>query len=133
VLSILVRSGVPILDALDLVADIGGNVVVANSVRRLRFAVQSGETMTHAMGSDKLFPPMLVQMVSVGEEIGRLDMMLEKSAKYYDAEADYMIQNLSAYLEPMILLLVGGLVTFLALSIFLPMWSVLELARGGMG
>ena len=71
-------------------------------------------------------------MVSIGEESGRLDVMLGKVADYYDAESDYLIKNLAAYLEPLILLFLGGMVTFLALAIFLPMWNVMDLAKGGM-
>lgn len=132
VLSLLLRSGVPILKAFDMVADSVGNAVITREVIRVRDAVEGGSGISEPMRSGNFFPGMVSQMVSIGEESGRLDIMLEKVADYYDGQSDHLIKNLSTYLEPLILLFLGGMVTFLALAIFLPMWSVMDLAKGGM-
>jgi len=132
VLSLLLRSGVPILQAFDMVSSSVGNRVVADEIDQIRDNVESGSGLTEPMQSLKTFPSMLVQMVSVGEETGQLEKMLDKVSDYYDAESEHLIKNLSTYLEPILLLFLGGIVTFLALAIFMPMWSVMELAKGGM-
>jgi len=132
ILSLLLRSGVPILKAFEMVSETVGNSVVAAAVGRVRAEVEKGSGVSRPMRTSGFFPPMVVQMVAIGEETGRLDALVGKVASYYDAEADYLIKNLTTYLEPMILLLLGGMVAFLALAIFMPMWSVMDLAKGGM-
>ncbi len=133
VLSLMVSSGVPILTAFDMVAETVGNSVVAREIGRIREAVEGGSGISGPMKSGTLFPGLVAQMVSIGEESGKMDTMLGKVANYYEDESDYLIKNLSSNLEPIILLFLGGMVAFLALAIFLPMWSVMDLAKGGMG
>ncbi|MEW6443848.1 MAG: type II secretion system F family protein [bacterium] len=132
VLSMLARSGVPILKAFDMAAESAGNAFLADQISRVRAEVERGQGIAASMRAVGVFPSMLVQMTSVGEETGRLDSTLEKVSRYFDAESAFLIQNLSTYLEPMLLLLLGGMVGFLALSIFLPMWNVMALAKGAL-
>jgi len=81
------------------------------------------------MDQARLFPPMVVQMVKVGEDTGALDEMLEKVAQYYDQDVDYTIRNLTTILEPVLLVFIFGMVLFLALALFLPMWDIVKFTR----
>jgi MSHA biogenesis protein MshG len=81
------------------------------------------------MESSGLFPPLVIQMMSVGEETGQLDTMLNKVSDYYDMDVEYTLRNLSTMIEPILLLFVGGMVLFLALGIFLPMWNMMSLFK----
>jgi type II secretory pathway component PulF len=81
------------------------------------------------MESSGLFPPLVIQMMSVGEETGQLDTMLNKVSDYYDMDVEYTLRNLSTMIEPILLLFVGGMVLFLALGIFLPMWDLMSLFK----
>jgi MSHA biogenesis protein MshG len=81
------------------------------------------------MEASGLFPPLVVQMMAVGEETGQIDTMLNKVSDYYDRDVEYSLRNLSTMIEPILLLFVGGMVLFLALGIFLPMWNLLSLFK----
>ncbi|MBI1865798.1 MAG: type II secretion system F family protein, partial [Nitrospirae bacterium] len=78
-----------------------------------------------------LFPPLVTHMVAVGEDTGNLDEMLTRVSEYYDREVEYAIRNLSTMIEPILLLFIGGMVLFLALGIFLPMWDMMSVFKGG--
>ena len=129
ILSLLVRSGVPILKSLEVVARAVGNAALSRSVLAVADAVESGRTIAEPMARDPLFPPLVVQMVAVGERTGELEALLLKVSEHYDREADYAIRNLSTALEPILLVIIGGLVFFLALAVFLPMWDMVRLIR----
>jgi MSHA biogenesis protein MshG len=81
------------------------------------------------MEASGLFPPLMVQMISVGEETGQIDTMLNKVSDYYDMDVEYTLRNLSTMIEPILLLFVGGMVLFLALGIFLPMWNMMSIFK----
>lgn len=129
VLGTLYKSGVPILQALDIVSDVVGNAYISGLVKELYKRVKEGEGIAQPMKEYPLFPPMVAQMVAVGEETGAMDEMLAKVSQYYDTEVDYTIKNLSTLVEPILLLFLGVLVGFLALSIFMPMWDLTQMVR----
>ncbi|HHT9127093.1 MAG TPA: type II secretion system F family protein [Candidatus Brocadiia bacterium] len=129
VLGTLYKSGLPILQALDIVSDVVGNAFIAELVKELRGRVREGEGLAQPMKEYSVFPPMVVQMVTVGEETGAMDEMLAKVSQYYDTEVDYAIKNLSTLVEPILLLFLGIMVAFLALSIFMPMWDLTQMVR----
>ena len=105
------------------------NVILEGTIKLIEEAIIEGKSLAEPMAVSRYFPDMVVQMVSVGEQTGQLDELLEKSADYYDREVDYTIQHLSALLEPLLLLGLAIVVLFFALAIFLPMWDVMSLFR----
>lgn len=125
----LYASGLPILQALDIASRTAGNIVIAESVKAIEEDVRTGKGISEPMARIKYFPPMVVQMAAVGEQTGAIDNMMEKVAEYYDQEVDHTIRNMSTILEPILLLFIFGLVLFLALAIFLPMWDMVRLVR----
>lgn len=129
ILSLLVRSGVPILRSLEVVARAVGNAAVARSVLALAAAVEKGRSLAEPMARDPLFPPLVVQMMAVGEKTGELETLLLKLSEHYDRETDYTIRNLSTALEPILLVVLGAMVLFLALAVFLPMWDMVRLIK----
>jgi type II secretory pathway component PulF len=129
ILSLLVRSGVPILKSLEVVSRAVGNAALSQSVLAVADAVERGEGLAEPMARNPLFPPLVVQMVAVGERTGELEALLLKVSEHYDREADYAIRNLSTALEPILLIIIGSMVFFLALAVFLPMWDMVRLIR----
>jgi MSHA biogenesis protein MshG len=131
IFAILARSGLPVLQILEIVASTVGNTVLAKLVRRISEAVREGANLSGPMREAKLFPPVVLQMVAVGEETGKLDEMLMKVSAYYDREVDYALKTLSSALEPVLLVAIGGMVLVLALAIFMPMWDMMRVFKGG--
>ncbi len=129
----LIKSGLPMLQALEVVTTTVGNVVLGRSIERVREAVLQGRTLSEPMRVTRLFPAGVIQMVSVGEETGRLDQMLVKVSDYYDRQVDYMIKNLTTLIEPLMLAVMGGAILFLALAILMPWWNLINVFRGGGG
>ncbi|MCP3677869.1 MAG: type II secretion system F family protein, partial [Deltaproteobacteria bacterium] len=129
VLGSLYKSGLPILQSLDIVSRTVDNTVIAKSIKTIEDDVREGRGLTEPMTESALFPPMVIQMVGVGEETGGLDEMLEKVAVYYDQEVDATIRNLTTTMEPILLSFIFAMVLFLALAIFLPMWDLASLAN----
>ena len=131
VLGSLFRSGIPVLEAFDIVSRTVDNKIVSKIVREIRESVRSGKNIADPMGNvesfPNLFPSMVVQMVAIGESSGTLDEMLLKASDYLDQEAAHSIKNLTTSLEPILLLIVFAMVLFLALAIFLPMWDLVKL------
>ena len=131
-LSTLNRSGLSILENLKICADVVENIPISDVISDLRDGVQRGENIAGTMKKSKFFTPMVVQMMSAGEESGELDSMLVKVSEYYDMEVDYSIKNIASLIEPILLAFLGAMVLFLMLAIFLPMWDLVKLAeRGG--
>jgi type II secretory pathway component PulF len=122
----LYRSGIPILHGLDVVTSTLGNLLIARAVEVIKEDVSEGSGLVAPMQRSKMFPPIVVQMVGVGEETGALDEMLNKVADYYDSEVEYSIRNLSTTLEPVLLAILAGMILFLALGVFLPMWDMIS-------
>ncbi len=123
------RSGVPLIQTLTVVAKAMDNEYVAEKILSMRNGIERGDSLTRtAIGTD-LFTPLVVQMISVGEETGTVDNMLEEVADFYEREVDYELKNLSQVIEPILIVAIGILVLILALGIFLPMWEIYALSR----
>jgi type II secretory pathway component PulF len=123
-MSILIRSGLPILQVLDMVSRTVGNAAVSRTVDEIAANVREGKSISAPMGLSKLFPPIVVQMVAVGEDTGKIDELLMKVSEYYDQQSDYSMKNLSTMIEPVFVLILGVMVLIMALAIFLPMWNL---------
>ncbi|CAG1066295.1 Type II secretion system protein F [uncultured bacterium] len=129
VLGSLYRSGLPILQSLDIVSRAVDNRSIAAEVKRIEAEVRAGKPLSIELGRSGKFPPMVVQMVAVGEDTGNLDEMLDKVSEYYDQEVDSSIRNLASTLEPVLLTFIFAVVLFLALAIFLPMWDIIKVVK----
>ncbi|MHB8340815.1 MAG: type II secretion system F family protein [Mycobacteriales bacterium] len=123
-LGTMLHSGVPILQSLDIVADTSGNVVIARAVRAVQESVRTGESLAQPLEAHAIFPPMVVQMMSVGEETGALDLMLHKIAHFYDQEVEAMTESLTALLEPLMIAFLGALVGSMIVCLYLPMFDI---------
>ena len=123
----LVSAGVPILSSLDIVGETAGNAVVERAVQQVRAAVKEGETIAKPLSEAPVFPSMLVQMIAVGEETGAMDAMLNKVADFYDEEVSTAVDGLTALIEPLAMALLGGMVGFIVISLYLPMFNVISL------
>lgn len=122
----LTRSGVPILTALEIVRDTAGNQVISNAIDAARVEVQSGGMISVALERGNVFPLMAVQMISIGEETGDLDKMLMKVADFYEDEVEQAVKALTSMLEPIMIVILGGMVGAILLSMYLPMFKVFE-------
>ncbi|MFH1202133.1 MAG: type II secretion system F family protein [Candidatus Omnitrophota bacterium] len=124
ILGTLIQSGIPMLQALDITSQIVGNVVIEKAINEVREHVKEGRGLAGPMRLNKIFPPMLVHMVSTGEESGAIDTLLLKVSEHYDLEVGYAIKNLTTMIEPILILALGSIVLVLALAVFLPMWNM---------
>ena len=123
-LATMSAAGVPLVDALDAVAGASGNSVYEEATRRIQSSVSTGSSLTQAMNDTQLFPNMVVQMVSIGEESGSLDAMLSKVADIFDEDVDNMVDGLSSLLEPMIMAVLGVLIGGIIISAYLPLFKL---------
>ena len=123
-LGTLVSSGVPILEGMDITARTAGNQVVQNAILTCRDAVERGRNIAAPLGETKVFPPMVVQMVGVGEATGALDAMLAKVADFYDDEVDNAVTSLTSLMEPMIIVILGVIIGFIVVSMYMPIFSL---------
>lgn len=128
-ISILTHTGVPLLEVLKLAESGARNLVIEKAIERISKNVNEGRSMAEAMKATGIFPPLVVQMVSVGEETGKIDELLMHVSKYYDMEVERGIRNLSTYLEPILIFILACAVLFIALSVFLPMWNLIQLFK----
>jgi MSHA biogenesis protein MshG len=124
-LSITLDAGLPMIQALTLLSRAAGNAYLAERLLQLRDAVERGDGLSRAATSAGIFPPLVLQMLAVGEETGELTRLLDEVSGFYQREVDYRLRNLTAMLEPLLIILVGGLVLILALGVFLPMWNMI--------
>jgi type IV pilus assembly protein PilC len=122
----LARSGVPILTSLEIVRDTSGNQVVANAIDAARLEIQQGGMISIALQKDKVFPAMAIQMISIGEETGEIDAMLMKIADFYEDEVEQAVKALTSVLEPIMILVLGGMVGTILLAMYLPLFKVFE-------
>jgi MSHA biogenesis protein MshG len=129
-LSIALRAGMPMIQTLNVIARSAGNDFMAERVLRLRDAVERGDPLSRAAATVGMFPPLVLQMMSVGEETGDLAELLNEVADYYQREVEYTLKNLSALLEPILVVAVGAMVLILALGVFLPMWNMIAKVGG---
>jgi type IV pilus assembly protein PilC len=123
-LGTLLQSGVPILDALDICARTAGNLVIEAAILHVRQKISEGKNMGEPLAEAKVFPDMVVQMISVGEQTGALDQMLNKVADFYEEETDMAVAALTSALEPILMVGVGGLVGVMMVSMYLPIFSM---------
>jgi type IV pilus assembly protein PilC len=128
----LLTSGVPILQAMETVAGTVGNSIMADAVLDARARIREGDRIGDPLEASKMFPPMVVHMIGVGEESGSLDFMLQKIADFYESEVEATLQSLTAALEPILIVLLGAVVLFIVLAMFAPLLKVIEqLSQGG--
>jgi MSHA biogenesis protein MshG len=132
-LSVSLTAGMPMIQTLNLIAKSAGNDYLAERVVRLRAAVERGDPLSRAAASVGLFPPLVLQMMEVGEETGQLPDLLDDVAAHYAREVEYSLKTLSAALEPILIVCVGGMVLLLALGVFLPMWDMIGKVSAGAG
>lgn len=129
-LGTLLKSGVPLMTCLEITQDTAGNVHIAGGIAKVREAVSEGEGMTKPLEQTKLFPPMVTQMIAIGEESGSVDAMLNKIADFYDEEVEQAVKALTSLLEPLMMVLIGGMVGSIIIGMYLPMFSVVGAIQG---
>jgi MSHA biogenesis protein MshG len=125
-LSISMTAGMPVIQTLKIIAQAAGNQYMAERVTRLREAVERGDPISRAAASVGMFPPLVLQMLAVGEETGDISELLDEVAGFYEREVDYALKNLNAAIEPLLIIAVGGIVCILALGVMLPMWEMIS-------
>jgi type IV pilus assembly protein PilC len=126
----LIQSGVPILEALNIVRDSLGNVVMRDAITRVHDAIREGENIAEPLGESGIFDDIVVNMIDVGEETGELDKMLLKVADTYDEEVDLAVAAMISILEPMLIVVMGGAVALIVVSLFLPLLKIVEQIGG---
>lgn len=122
----MLGSGVPILQSLSIVGATSGNYVITSSLDSVQASVREGHPIAEAMATAPIFPDMLVQMIGIGEESGSIDQMLEKTADFYDDEVETMSSQLTAMLEPLMIVFMGGLLGFMIVALYMPMFMVFQ-------
>jgi len=125
----LLRSGVPILQALDIVADTVNNAVMSRAVVDVQASVREGESIAKPLARHAVFPPMVVQMLAVGEETGQIDTMLDKVAKFYDQEVEASVDALTSLIEPLLIAIIGGAVGAAVIALYMPMFNIIKLIQ----
>ena len=126
----LIRAGIPIADALDTATSMVDNAVLKEKLEGVKIAVQRGVSLTEAFKDTGVFENMIIQMISAGESSGQLDAMMRKVTDYYRMRFNNILDNMSSYIEPIMLAIIGALVLLLALGIFLPMWDMARAVQG---
>jgi type IV pilus assembly protein PilC len=129
VLGVLNRSGVPILQSLDVVSETVNNSLMSAAILDVQAAVKQGESLTKPLAKHAIFPSMVVQMLAVGEETGALDTMLEKTAAFYDDEVTAAVDSLTSIIEPLMIFVVGGAVGLCVIALYLPMFNIINLIK----
>ncbi|GBC96711.1 Type II secretion system protein F [bacterium HR16] len=130
-LSTLLSSGVPILQALETVAGTVANEIIAEAVMEARARIREGDRIGPPLERSGMFPPMVVHMISIGEESGALDQMLSKVADFYESEVESTLQSLTSAIEPVLIVLLGGMVGFIVISLLLPLITAVQSLAGG--
>jgi len=128
--SIMLISGVPLTSALNLVAEAVNNAFMAEQILGMRKNIEKGESLSRVASSSKMFTPLILQMINVGEETGRIDELLAEVAEFYEREVDYDLKSLTSKIEPILICIVAGMVLVLALGIFTPMWDMMGAMKG---
>jgi len=129
-LSTLLSSGVPILQAMETVAGTVDNDVISDAILLSRTSIREGETIADPLANSRMFPPMVVQMITIGEETGQIDQMLEKVAEFYESEVEAALESLTAALEPVLIVFLGVVVGFIVIAMFLPLIGIIgELSK----
>ncbi|HEX2049944.1 MAG TPA: type II secretion system F family protein [Actinomycetota bacterium] len=128
-LALLLKAGVPVLQALDIVAETTGNEVLARASHEVKESVRSGESMSAPLDRHKIFPPMVVQMIAVGEDTGALDAMLDKISDFYDQEVESTTEQLTSLIEPVMIAILGGVVGAMVIALYMPMFKIFDLIK----
>jgi type IV pilus assembly protein PilC len=123
-LGTLLASGVAILDALQIVGKASGNVVIEKAIQQTSDKIREGRSMAEPLLETKVFPPMVVQMIGVGEQTGALDQMLNKIADFYEEEVDVAVAALTSLLEPLMMVVIGGIVGFMLIAMYMPIFDL---------
>jgi type IV pilus assembly protein PilC len=129
IFSILQMSGVPVLEAIEILSDTIGNAAITRQFDKIREQLKEGRGISEPLKNAKYFPPMVINMISIGEESGDLDKMLAEVSNHYDSEVEYTTKQLSDALGPFLTLALAGVVGFFALAIFLPMWDLTKMVK----
>jgi type IV pilus assembly protein PilC len=125
-LSMLMRAGVPILQALEIVKDTVNNQVISSAVEDVKTSVREGESIAKPLGKHKVFPPMVVQMMAVGEETGAVDTMLDKVSEFYNSEVTATVEALTSLIEPLLIAIIGGAVGAAVVALYMPMFNIIN-------
>jgi type IV pilus assembly protein PilC len=128
-LAMLLRSGVPILQALEIVSDTVNNKVIGKAIADVQISVRDGESIAKPLTKYPVFPPMVVQMISVGEETGQVDTMLEKIAQFYDQEVEASVDALTSLIEPILIAIIGACVGAAVVALYMPMFNIIKLIK----
>lgn len=126
-LASMLRAGVPILQALDIVGEASGNIVIERAAKAVRESVRTGNSLAKPLSEHPVFPPMVVQMMAVGEDTGALDDMLDKIADFYDQEVEATTEALTSLIEPLMIAVLGGIVGFMVIGLYMPIFGVFDL------
>jgi len=124
-MAVVIRSGVPMLEGLAAVANALGNRVIGDAITVARERMRQGRTMADSLSRSPLIPPMVVQMVRVGEETGAMEDVLNKVAEFYEREVDNTVKRFASVVEPLLIVAVGGVVGLVALAVLLPIWTLI--------
>ena len=128
--SVMLKAGVPLTQALSLVAEAVDNAWMEKRVIDMRRGIEKGDNLSRVARQSGLFTPLIMQMIMVGEETGRIDVLLQEVAEYYERETDYDLKTLTARIEPVMIAIVAVMVLILALGIFTPMWDMMSAYQG---
>jgi type IV pilus assembly protein PilC len=128
-LGLLLKAGVPVLHALDIVSDTTGNEVVTRATMDVKESVRAGESMASPLERHSVFPPMTVQMIAVGEDTGALDAMLDKISDFYDQEVETTTEQLTALIEPVMIAVLGGIIGGMVIALYMPMFGIFDLIK----
>ncbi len=128
-LGTMLHAGVPILQSLDIVADTSGNSVVGRAVREVQESVRRGESLAGPLANHAVFPPMVVQMMAVGEDTGALDSMLHKISEFYDQEVEATTEALTSLIEPLMIAVLGGIIGSMIIALYMPIFKVFDLIK----
>ena len=128
--AMMMRSGVPLVQGLVVVSRAVDNHYVEQHIQGMRTGIERGESLTNTAANSKMFTPLVMQMIAVGEETGAVDDMLEYVAEFYEREVDFRLKNLSSAIEPILIVIIGIMVLVLALGVFLPMWDLSKVVQG---
>ena len=127
--AMLLRSGVPILQALEIVSETVNNRVIGKAIADVQISVRDGESIAKPLTKYPIFPPMVVQMISVGEETGQVDTMLEKIAQFYDQEVEASVDALTSLIEPILIAIIGACVGAAVVALYMPMFNIIKLIK----
>jgi type IV pilus assembly protein PilC len=128
-LGTMMKSGVPILQALEIVSSTTGNVVLERAIRDVQESVRSGESLAKPLENHSVFPPMVVQMMSVGEDTGALDSMLFKISEFYDQDVEATTEALTSLIEPLMIAVLGGIIGSMIIALYMPIFGVFNLIK----